>query len=141
MQTIIIAGNVGNVKEVRDVGDDCVLNFSIAVDNGKDKNGERRESTWYDCSMWGKRARSLAPYITKGSKLTVQGRPTARAHDGKAYLGVNVSDLTFMSSKGDSERSSGGGGSHDYDSGFSSGGANRPSGPKESYALNDDIPF
>lgn len=142
MQTIQIAGNVGNVKEVRDVGDDCVLNFSIAVDNGKDKNGERRESTWYDCSLWGKRARSLAPYITKGSKLAVQGRPTARAHDGKAYLGVTVSDLTFMSSKSDSDSSSrGGGGGHDYDSGFSSGGTNRPSGPKESYDMNDDIPF
>ena len=38
---IQMLGNVGNVKEVRDVGDDCVLNFSIAVDNGKDKNGER----------------------------------------------------------------------------------------------------
>lgn len=140
MQTIIIAGNVGNVKEVRDVGDDCVLNFSIAVDNGKDKNGERRESTWFDCSLWGKRARSLAPYITTGSKLTVQGRPTARAHDGKAYLGVNVSDLTFMSSKSDSERSSGGG-DDGYDSGFSTGGADRPSGPKESYDLDDYIPF
>lgn len=103
MQTIQIAGNVGNVKEVRDVGDDCVLNFSIAVDNGKDKNGERRESTWYDCSLWGKRARSLAPYITKGSKLALHGRPTARAHEGKAYLGVTVSELTFMSSKADSD--------------------------------------
>lgn len=133
MQTVIIAGNVGNVKEVRDVGDDCVLNFSIAVDNGKDKNGDKRESTWFDCSLWGKRARSLAPYITKGSKLTVQGRPTARAHEGKAYLGVTVSDLTFMSSKSDAERS--GVGRDDYDSGFSTG------GPKESYDLNDEVPF
>lgn len=109
MQTVIIAGNVGNVKEIRDVGGDKVLNFSIAVDNGKDKNGERRESTWWDCSLWGKRAESLAPYIQKGSRLTVQGRPSARAHEGKAYLGVTVNELTFMSSKQDSERSSGGG--------------------------------
>lgn len=131
MQTIHIAGNVGNVKEVRDVGDDCVLNFSIAVDNGKDKNGERRESTWYDCSLWGKRARSLAPYITKGSKLALHGRPTARAHEGKAYLGVTVSDLTFMSSKGDSERS-GGGDDYSYSS--------KPS-QRESYPDDSDIPF
>lgn len=137
MQTVIIAGNVGNVKEIRDVGGDKVLNFSIAVDNGKDKNGERRESTWWDCSLWGKRAESLAPYIAKGSKLTVQGKPSARAHDGKAYLGVTVNELTFMSSKQDSERSSGGGGD-DYSSGFAT---SKPSGPKESYDLDDDIPF
>lgn len=137
MQTVIIAGNVGNVKEVREVGGDKVLNFSIAVDNGKDKNGERRESTWWDCSLWGKRAESLAPYIQKGSRLTVQGRPSARAHEGKAYLGVTVNELTFMSSKQDSERSSGGGGD-DYSSGFAT---SKSSGPKESYDLDDDIPF
>lgn len=146
MQTLTIAGNVGNVKDLKEVGGDKVLNFSIAVDNGKDKNGERRESTWYDCAMWGKRAESLAPYIQKGSKLVVTGRPSARAHDGKAYLGVTVNELTFMSSKQDSERSSGGGGDYgtdkydDYSSGFSTG-ANKPSGPKESYDLNDDVPF
>jgi hypothetical protein len=33
------------------------------------------------------------------------------------------------------------GGDDDYSSGFSTGGANKPSGPRESYDLNDDIPF
>ena len=36
---------------------------------------------------------------------------------------------------------SGGRGDDDYSSGFSTGGANKPSGPRESYDLNDDIPF
>ena len=131
MQTVIIAGNVGNVKEIRDVGGDKVLNFSIAVDNGKDKNGERRESTWWDCSLWGKRAESLAPYIAKGSKLTAQGKPSARAHEGKAYLGVTVNELTFMSSKADSERSSGGGDTYQQQS----------SAPKQVDTFDDDCPF
>lgn len=96
MQILMIAGNVGNVKEVREVGGDKVLNFSLAVDNGKDKNGERRESTWYDCALWGKRSESLAPHITKGLKLALSGRPGARAHDGKAYLSLTVNELTFM---------------------------------------------
>lgn len=138
MQTVIIAGNVGNAKEVREVGGDKVLNFSLAVDNGKDKNGERRESTWWDCSLWGKRAESLAPYIQKGSRLTVQGRPSARAHEGKAYLGVTVNELTFMSSKQDSERSSGGGGD-DYSSGFA---ATNTRAQTQTYDLDEsDIPF
>jgi single-strand DNA-binding protein len=128
MQTLIIAGNVGNVKEVRDAGGDRVLNFSIAVDNGKDKNGEKREPTWFDCALWGKRADALAPYIAKGSKLCVSGRPSARAHEGKAYLGLTVSDLTFMSARQD-------GGSD----------AREPAPPpRESYDLNDDssdVPF
>lgn len=105
MQTLTIAGNVGNVKDLKEVGGDKVLNFSVAVDNGKDKNGERRESTWYDCALWGKRAESLAPHITKGLKLALSGRPGARAHEGKAYLSLTVNDLTFMgSSQGGGER-------------------------------------
>lgn len=97
MQLLIIAGNVGKDAVLRRTqNNDPVLNFSIAVDNGKDKDGNKRDATWFDCSLWGKRAESLERYITKGMKLTVSGRPTARAHEGKAYLGINVQELTFM---------------------------------------------
>ncbi|MNE37364.1 Single-stranded DNA-binding protein SsbB [compost metagenome] len=92
MQTLIIAGNVGKDAVLRRTNEgEPVLGFSIAVDNGKDK-----PSTWFDCAVWGKRAEGLAKHIVKGSKLTVSGRPTARVHDGKAYLGINVDNLTFM---------------------------------------------
>ena len=97
MQQLTIAGNVGKDAELRRTGNgDAVLGFSVAVDNGKDKNGNKRDSTWFDCSIWGKRAESLERYITKGTKLVLTGRPTAREHNGKAYLGISVNDLTFM---------------------------------------------
>ena len=97
MQQLIIAGNVGKDAVLRRTNNgDPVLGFSLAVDNGKDKDGNKRDATWYDCSIWGKRAESLERYITKGSKLTLSGRPTARAHEGKAYLGINVQELSFM---------------------------------------------
>lgn len=103
MQQLTIAGNVGKDAELRRTGNgDAVLGFSVAVDNGKDKNGNKRDSTWFDCSIWGKRAESLERYITKGTKVVLTGRPTAREHNGKAYLGISVSDLTFMG--GSSER-------------------------------------
>lgn len=101
MQILMIAGNVGNVKDIKEVGGDKVLNFSLAVDNGKDKGGEKRDPTWYDCALWGKRAESLAPYIEKGTKLAVTGRPGARAHEGKAYLSMTVNELTFMGGGGE----------------------------------------
>ncbi|HAL07636.1 MAG TPA: single-stranded DNA-binding protein, partial [Brevundimonas sp.] len=55
--------------------------------------------------------------------------------------------LTMLGGRGDSQGGGGdrggygGGRDDDYSSGFSTGGANKPSGPKESYDLNDDIPF
>lgn len=97
MQILMIAGTVGKDATLRTTqGGDDVLSFSVAVDNGKDKDGNRRDATWYDASMWGKRARSLRDHIVKGTKLTLTGRPTARAHEGKVYLGISVDDLTFQ---------------------------------------------
>ena len=97
MQQLLIAGNIGKNAEVRRLQNgDPVCNFSVAVDNGKDKQGQRRDSTWYDCSLWGKRGESLEQYLTKGGKVTVTGRPTVRVHEGKAYLGINVDQITLQ---------------------------------------------
>ena len=97
MQKLFIAGNVGKDAVLRHTqSGDPILGFSLAVDNGKDKSGNRRDSTWYDCYIWGKRAESLERHITKGLKLSLAGRPTVRAHEGKAYLGISVDDLTFQ---------------------------------------------
>ncbi|MGB7244273.1 MAG: single-stranded DNA-binding protein [Sulfitobacter sp.] len=103
MQILIIAGNCGKDAVLRRTqSGDAVLGFSLAIDNGKDKDGNKRETTWVECSVWGKRAESLERYITKGTKLTLTGRPTVRAHEGKAYLGLSVNDLTFMGGGSDS---------------------------------------
>jgi single-strand DNA-binding protein len=97
MQILTIAGIVGKDATLRRTqSGDAVLGFSLAVDNGKDANGNKRDATWYDCSIWGKRAESLERHITKGLRLTLTGSPTARAHEGKAYLGIRVNDLTFQ---------------------------------------------
>ena len=97
MEILIIAGVVGKDAELRRTNNgDAVLSFSVAVDQGKDKNGQKRDSKWYDASIWGKRAESLQSYITKGSKLTLQGRPTAREHQGKVYMGIAVNEISFQ---------------------------------------------
>lgn len=136
MQKLIIAGNVGKDAELRRTqSGDAVLGFSLAVNNGKDRDGNRRESTWFDCSIWGKRAESLQGHIRKGVKLVLEGRPTTREHNGKAYLGISVSDLTFMgggdqgggqqSGYGGQSGNDGGYGGGDQGGGFGGGGMNR----------------
>jgi single-strand DNA-binding protein len=110
MQLLVIAGNIGKDPVIRTTqGGDKVLGFSIAVDNGKDRDGNKRDATWYDCSVWGKRAESLG-WLSKGMKLTVSGRPTCRAHEGKAYLGISVDQITAQG--GGQDRTGGG-----YDNG------------------------
>lgn len=110
MNNITIAGNVGKDAEVRHTqSGDAVAGFSVAVSEGKDK------TTWFNCSLWGDRAAKLAPFITKGAKITVSGAVSARSHDGKAYLEVRVSQVTFQSSRNDQQRDSYGAGGHAID--------------------------
>lgn len=132
MEMLIIAGTIGKDAELRRTNNgDAVLGFSVAVDHGKDKNGQKRETKWYDASLWGKRAESLQSYITKGTKLTLQGRPTAREHQGKVYMGIVVNELAFqggVSQRDTSQRDQGGG-------------YQQPLGADYQGGIDDEIPF
>jgi single-strand DNA-binding protein len=133
MQMIMIAGNIGKDPVLRNTPNgDAVLGFSVAVDQGKDKNGTKRESAWFDCSIWGKRATALQPYLAKGMKVTISGRPACRAHEGKAYMQVSVDELTMQGGGGDSQPR------QVESDGQSSGGYNGGNAP--SYQ-DDEIPF
>lgn len=136
MEQLTIAGTVGKDAELRRTGNgDPILGFSVAVDQGKDRNGQKRDAKWYDASIFGKRAESLQNYITKGSKLVLVGRPTAREHNGKVYMGIAVNDLTFM---GGSQRQDGGG---YQDSTGTTGGSAYGGTTGGAGDLNDEIPF
>jgi single-strand DNA-binding protein len=103
-----IAGNVGKDAVLRKTQNgDSVLGFSIAVGQGKDKGGNKRDSVWVSCSIFGQRADSLQSYITKGSKLALSGKPSVNVYEGKGSLQLLVNELTFMGGGG--ERSEQGG--------------------------------
>lgn len=139
MQILTIAGNVGKDAKLNTLRDgEKVLNFSIAVDNGKDKDGKSRPATWFDCALWGKRAEALEQYILKGTKLAVSGRPSGREHEGKVYLGITVNELTFQGSsqqRSDDDRSS-----RDRDEDRGSNKSSRAPA-FEPGGMDDDIPF
>ena len=97
MNNITIAGTIGRNAEIRRTQDGTpIASFSVAVSNGKDANGNWRDSTWLDCSMFGKRGETLAQHLTKGSKVAVSGKVSARAHEGKAYLQIRVDQVTML---------------------------------------------
>lgn len=97
MINLTIAGNVGKDAQLRRTqGGEPVLGFSLAIDQGKDTNGNKRDSVWVSCSIWGKRAESLQTHIVKGTKLVLSGRPGVNVYEGKGSLTLSVNDLTFM---------------------------------------------
>ncbi|MNJ31364.1 Single-stranded DNA-binding protein [compost metagenome] len=95
-------------------------------------------------------------YLKKGSTVYVEGSLQTRKWTDQQGVEKYTTEiviqrfngqLTMLGGRGDSQGGgerggySGGRNDDDYSSGFSTGGANKPSGPKESYDLNDDIPF
>jgi len=91
MKQIIIAGNIGKDAELRKTQNgDPVAGFTVAV------NDRKKNTTWFDVSLWGKRGEALAPHLTKGSKVCVIGDFGTREHEGKTYLMVNANEVTLM---------------------------------------------
>lgn len=61
-------GNLTRDGQLKEVGTNQVCNFSIARNDRRTK-----ETTYIDCSIWGQLATSLSPYLTKGTKVYVEG--------------------------------------------------------------------
>lgn len=102
MLEIKLTGNCGTVRLVKATGKSPVLNVSLATNR---KVGDREFTDWTSVKIWGERGEKLAPFISKGTKLLVSGRPEARAYsagDGtpKAELVVHASEVEFLSAKG-----------------------------------------
>jgi len=76
MNSITIAGTVGNAELKFLQSGDPILTFSVADSEGRDK-----PTIWWNCSLFGKRAESLAPFVAKGGKVTVAGKVSQRECD------------------------------------------------------------
>jgi single-strand DNA-binding protein len=102
MNVLNAIGNVSRDAEVRYTPNgDAIASFSFALNSGY---GDKQITTWLNCSIWGKRAETLAPMILKGSKIGITGELTNRPWKDKEgnekySLDVRVSDVTLLGAK------------------------------------------
>ena len=83
-----------------------VLGFSVAV-NDRRKNNQTGEwedvPNFIDCTMFGTRAQALAQYMTKGTKVAVEGklRWSSWERDGqkRSKIEIIVDAVDFLSSR------------------------------------------
>ena len=76
-QTTTIIGHLGRDPEMRYMpSGDPVTSFSVACDRQwNDKSGAKmKETTWFRVSVFGNQAETCNQYLTKGSKVLVEGR-------------------------------------------------------------------
>lgn len=78
MNNITVAGQLGKDSELKQVGQEQVLSFSVADSQGRDK-----PSIWWNAQLWGRRATSLQQYLVKGASVTITGQVTQREYTDK----------------------------------------------------------
>lgn len=102
MNNITVAGQLGKDAEIRFMPNgDPVTSFSVADSQGKDK-----PTIWWNAQLFGKRAESLAPYLTKGQAVTVSGTVTEREWTDKEggkrkSMEIRVADVALQGGKRD----------------------------------------
>lgn len=161
MNRVILVGNLGKDPECRYLQDGtAVANFSLATsESWKDRNtGEKQTKTeWHSCVVWRRLAEICSEYLTKGSKIMVEGKLQTRSWDkddgSKGYKTEVVVQNMEMLGGG---RTSGGGNQGGYSQGppaggQGSGGYNGPPAgqgpapgmhyPGQGGPDDDDIPF
>jgi single-strand DNA-binding protein len=103
MNNLTVAGQLGKDAEVRFLPNgDPVANFSVADSQGKDK-----DTIWWNCQLFGKRAESLAQYLTKGQSVTITGNVSQRKYTDKNGVekistDVRVNDIALQGGRKES---------------------------------------
>jgi len=94
MLNITAHGRLGKDPELKQANGEQIAVFTLAANTGKD------ETTWMNCTVWGKRSQTVVQYIRKGSAITVAGQAKLNTYtnkDGveKQSLNVYVNDFTL----------------------------------------------
>ena len=110
---VAISGNLTRDAELRTTQSGMsILDFGVAVN---DRRRNQRTGEWedcpnfVDCTVFGTRAEKLQPYLTKGSKVALEGKLRYGSWESngqrRSKVSVIVDDLEFMSSRRDAARS------------------------------------
>jgi single-strand DNA-binding protein len=120
-QSITIVGNLGRDPKMRFTpSGQAVTNFSVATSRkytGSD-GAKVDETIWFRVSAWGKQAEACNQYLSKGSKVLVEGRLTADSNGGpriwtnkdgtpNASFEISANVVQFLSGKNDQQNNVG----------------------------------
>ena len=116
MNKVLIIGNLGSDPEMRYMpSGDPVTSFSVATNRRyRTREGEQREETeWFRVNAWGRLAEITNQYLTRGSKVYVEGRLQSRSwqgQDGQTRFSneIRASEIQFLDPRGQVSGDAGG---------------------------------
>lgn len=144
---VVISGNLTRDPEVRTTASGMpIMSLGVAV-NDRRKNNQTGEwedyANFIDCTMFGSRAQNIQRFLSKGTKVTIEGklRWSQWEKDGqkRSKIEVIVDDIDF----GGNRNGNGGGSSYSNDAAAYSAPsvAAAPVVDTSSSVYDEDIPF
>ena len=149
---VIVSGNLTRDAELRTTASgNPVCSFGVAVnDRRRNQNGEWEDyANFVDCQLFGRRAEAIAQYLTKGTKVAVEGRLHYSSWEDRngggrrSKLEVYVDELEFMSGRSSAQNGAEGQQMQQQGSYY----PQQPSGPQSGYQAqqspysDEPIPF
>ena len=132
-----VIGNLGKDCLVNTVNGKNAINFTVAhTEKYRDSQGNNQEkTTWVDCAYWSDKT-GIAPYLTKGKQVFVEGTPELRTYqknDGTngASLSLRVREVQLLGGKADGPSTGG----------YNQQGNSQVSASNEVTESVDDLPF
>jgi len=117
LNRVMLLGNLGADPELKMTnGGQAVLKLRLATsETYLDRNKVRQERTeWHSVVVWGKRAEALGKFLTKGSRLFIEGGLRTTSYDdkegNKRYRTEIVANNIILSGGGAGGGRGGGGG-------------------------------
>jgi len=125
-------GNIGKDCRTGGSGTGAYCGFSVAVKSGY---GDKAQTNWVDCTIWGKQAESKLPeYLLKGQQVAISGEFGTREHDGKTYITCRVNSVDLVGGKSE-------GGNAPARNASAASPAPQPAPTHDFDSFDDDIPF
>lgn len=83
MNYVILIGRLTNDVEVKEVGENKVVNFTLAVQRTYKNKDDKYDADFINCSVWGDIATNLKEYCSKGSQVAVKGQLVTSSYEDK----------------------------------------------------------
>lgn len=146
---VVISGNLTRDPELRTTASGMpIMSMGVAV-NDRRKNSQTGEwedyANFIDCTMFGTRAQNIQRFLSKGTKVTIEGklRWSQWERDGqkRSKIEVIVDDIDFGGNRNSDNGGNGGGYSNDVAAYSAPATPTTPVVDASSSVYDEDIPF
>lgn len=94
---VILVGNVGKAPEIKFVGQRQYATFSLATSDPAFVNAQGvqvpERTEWHNIVMWDKQAETAERYITKGTKLYIEGKLRTRIWEDANAIKRSITEI------------------------------------------------